>query len=189
MSVKRIPAATAEELTRPVWLRAVITTVFAVVAIFWQEETVTLLKVSFAAFFVLGATAVWDYAKVEAVPNSLRGPLAIGAAAWVLSGIAVIFVSTAAAAAVIAAIGFAAMGVAELIGGLRARREFVPARDQIILGAVGVLTAVGLAVGLHLDAHGILGIAGTGVIIMAVLLLISGAGLVHDAKRDRARTR
>lgn len=188
MSVKKIPASTAEELTRPVWLRAIITVAFAVVAIFWQQETVTLLKVSLAAFFVFGATAVWDYAKVASVPQTLRGALALGAAAWVVSGVTVIFVSTTTAAAVVAAIGFGAMGLAELIGGLRARREFVPARDQIILGAVGVLTGLGLAVGLHLDAHGILGMAGTGVIIMAVLLLISGAGLLHDARRGRART-
>lgn len=189
MSVKRIPAATAEELTRPVWLRAVITVIFAVVAIFWQGETVTLLKIAMAGYFVLGATAVWDYAKVEAVPVTLRGPLAMGAAAWVLSGVAVIFVNTAAAAAVIAAIGFAAMGVAELVGGLRARHDFIPARDQIILGGVGVLTALGLAIGLQLDPHGILGVAGMGVVIMAVVLLISGAGLIHDAKRGRASTR
>ena len=35
------------------------------------------------------------------------------------------------------------------------------------------------------DVHGILGIAGMGVIIMAVLLMISGAGMVHDARRGR----
>ncbi|GAA1140241.1 hypothetical protein [Nesterenkonia lutea] len=186
MSVKKIPASTAEELIRPVWVRAVITAVFAVVAIFWQEETVTLLKISLAAFFVLGATAVWDYAKIESVPMALRGPLALGAAAWVLSGIAVLFVNTPAAAAVIAAVGFGAMGVAELVGGLRTRREFIPAREQLTLGAVGVLTALGLAVGLGLDPHGVLGIAGMGVVIMAVLLLISGAGLLHDARRGRA---
>ncbi|KUG59586.1 hypothetical protein [Nesterenkonia jeotgali] len=189
MSVQKIPAATAEELTRPVWLRAVITVVFAVIAIFWQEETVTLLKISIAGFFVLGATAIWDYAKVEAVPNTLRGPLAMGAAAWVLSGVAVIFVNTATAAAVIAAIGFTAMGLAELVGGLRARNDFVPARDQIILGAVGVLTGLALAIGLQLDPHGILGLAGMGVTIMAVVLLISGAGLLHDVKRGRNSTR
>ncbi|GAA1174703.1 MULTISPECIES: DUF308 domain-containing protein [Nesterenkonia] len=186
MPVKRIPAPTAEALIRPVWLRAVITVVFAVVTIFWQDETLTLLKVSVAAYFVLGATAVWDYAKdEEVVPAVVRGPLALGAAVWVLSGLATVFVGTTTAAAVIAGVGFVAMGVAELVSGIRGRREFVPSRDQVLLGAVGTLTGVSLLVGMQLDVHGILGIAGMGVIIMAVLLMISGAGLVHEARRER----
>lgn len=184
MSVKKIPASTAEVLIRPVWVRAVITAVFAAFTIFWQEDTLTLLKFSLAAFFVLGATAVWDYAKnVDVVPDSARGPLALGAVVWVLSGVAAVFVDTTLTAAIVAAVGFLGMGLAELVGGLRSRKEFVPSRDHILLGAVGTATGLGLVVGMQLDPHGVLGVAGTGVIVMAVLLCISGAGLVHDAKR------
>ncbi|GAA3063716.1 MULTISPECIES: hypothetical protein [Actinomycetes] len=186
MPVKRIPAPTAEALIRPVWVRAVITAVFAAVTVFWQDETLTLLKVAVAGYFALGATAVWDYAKdEELVPATVRGPLALGAAAWVLSAVAVIFVGTTTAAAVIAGVGFVAMGVAELVAGIRGRGAFVPARDQLLLGAVGTLTGAALLVGMQLDVHGILGIAGMGVIIMAVLLMISGGGMVHDARRGR----
>lgn len=183
VAVKRTPAPTAEALIRPVWVRAVVTALFAVVAIFWQDETLNLLKFALAGYFVIGASAVWDYAKdVDVVPDSVRGPLAFGAAAWVLSGVAAVFVGTTTAAAVVAAVGFLAMGVAELVAGIRGRREFVPARDQMVLGGIGALTGVGLLAGMGLDVHGVLGMAGTGVIVMAVLLLISGAGLVHDAK-------
>ena len=49
MPVKRIPAPTADALIRPVWVRAVITTIFAVVTVFWQDETLTLLKEAVAA--------------------------------------------------------------------------------------------------------------------------------------------
>ena len=184
--MKRIPAPTAQALARPVWVRAVITAIFAVVTIFWQDETLTLFKVAVAGYFVLGASAVWDYAKDEdLVPAKVRGPLALGAAAWVLSGVAAVFVGTTTAAAVVAAIGFVTMGAAELVAGIRGRGEFVPARDQVLLGAVGTATGLGLLIGMQLDVHGILGIAGMGVIIMAVLLMISGAGMVHDARRGR----
>lgn len=183
--MKKTPAPTAQELVRPVWVRAVITVIFAVFTIFWQEDTLTLLRFSMAAFFVLGATAVWDYAKSQQVPASLRGPLAFGAAVWVLSGLAAIFVSSAGAAAVVAAVGFLGMGVAELVGGLRARKEFVPARDTLLVGALGAVTGIALIVGMQLDPHGILGIAGMGAILIAVALMISGAGLIHDSKRGR----
>lgn len=184
VSVKKIPAPTAQDLIRPVWMRGLITLAFAIFTTFWQDDTLTLLKISLAAFFVLGATAVWDYAKLEVVPDSLRGMLAVGASVWVLSGVAAVFVGGNTAAAVVAAVGFLGMGVAELVGGLRSREEFVPARDHIILGAVGTITGVSLMVGSQLDPHGILGISGMGVIVMAVLLLISGGGLVHDSKKS-----
>ena len=164
-------------------MRGIITLAFAVFTTFWQHDTLTLLKISLAAFFVLGATAVWDYAKLEVVPDSLRGMLATGAALWVISGVAAVFVGGTTAAAVVAAVGVLGMGLAELVGGLRSRGEFVPARDHILLGAVGTLTGASLLVGSQLDPHGILGISGMGVIVMAVLLLISGAGLVHDSKK------
>lgn len=181
--MKKIPAATAEDLLRPVWIRAVLTVAFAVLAIFWQNESLALLKYSLAAFFVLGASAVWDYVKSSVVPEKLRANLALGAALWGVSGIAAIFAPSTAAAAIIAAVGFFGMGVAELVGGLRVRAEFTPARDQVLLGGLGVLTGIGLGVGVSLDPHGVLGIAGTGVIVMAVLLLISAAGLTHDARK------
>lgn len=164
-------------------MRGIITLAFAVFTIFWQEDTLTLLRFSLAAFFVLGATAVWDYAKLSVVPDSLRGALAVGAAVWVVSGVAAIFVGGTTAAAVVAALGFLGMGLAELVGGLRSRRQFVPARDHILLGVIGTLTGASLLVGSQLDPHGILGISGMGVIVMAVLLMISGAGLIHDSKR------
>ncbi|TLP96972.1 hypothetical protein FEF26_08285 [Nesterenkonia salmonea] len=183
MPVTRIDPQTAAALVRPAWMRAVVTTVFAVLTIFWTDETMTLARIALAAFFILCATAVWDYVKTEQVPPKLTGAAALGAAAWVLSGIAALFAATPTALAIIAGVGFLIMGACELYGGLKVRAEFVPSRDHIILGVVGVLTGVGLFLGAGLDPHGILGISGMGVIIMAVLLLISAAGLTHEASK------
>lgn len=142
-------------------------------------------RIALAAFFVVGATAIWDYVKVQYVPERMRAAVALGAAVWVFSGIASIFAGSTAVLAIIAGVGFFVMGVTELYGGLRVRKEFVPARDHLILGVVGMLTGVGLFAGAGLDPHGVLGISGMGVVIMAVLLLISAAGLTHEARSDR----
>ncbi|WP_157984105.1 hypothetical protein [Nesterenkonia muleiensis] len=182
MPLTRIEPETAAALIRPAWTRAVITAVFAAFTIFWTDDTMTVARIALAAFFILGATAVWDYAKTEQVPPALTGAMALGAAAWVFSGIAAIFAASTTVLAVIAGAGFLVMGTCELSGALKVRAEFVPSRDHVLLGVVGILTGVGLFLGAGLDPHGILGISGTGVIIMAVLLLISAAGFTHESR-------
>lgn len=164
-------------------MRAVVTAVFAAFTIFWIDDTLTVARIGLAAFFILCATAVWDYVKTEQVPPSLTGAGALGASGWVLAGIAALFAPSTGVLAIIAGTGFLLMGACELYGGLKVRQEFVPARDHAILGVVGILTGLGLFLGAGLDPHGILGISGTGVIIMAVLLLISAAGLTHEARK------
>lgn len=183
MPVAHVDPTTAAALLRPAWTRAVITAIFALFTVFTTDETMTLARIGLAAFFILAATAVWDYVKVESVPVAMRTSISLGAAGWIFSGIAAIFAASPAALAIIAGLGFVLMGVAEFVGALRVRSQFVPARDHLILGVVGVLTGVGLFLGAGLDAHGILGISGMGVVVMAVLLLISAAGLTHESKK------
>lgn len=183
MPVTRVDVVTAQQLVRPAWVRAGITTIFALLTTFSTQETMTLARVALAAFFILGATAIWDYVKAEAVPAAMRSSVAMGAAVWIFSGLAAVFAASTTALAVVAGAGFLLMGLAEFIGALRVRATFVPARDHLILGVVGMGTGVGLFLGAGLDPHGILGISGMGVVVMAVLLLISAAGLTHETKR------
>lgn len=181
----RIEPEAAAALVRPAWVRAVITAVFAAFTIFWTDDTMTVARFALAAFFILCATAVWDYVKSERVPPALTGALAVGAVAWLISGVAALFAASTGALAIIAGVGFLMMGACEFYGALKVRTEFVPSKDHVILGVVGILTGVGLFLGAGLDPHGILGISGTGVIIMAVLLLISAAGLTHESRSAR----
>lgn len=181
--IARIDPASAQKLLRPAWVRAGITAIFALFTVFSTGETQLMARIALAAFFILCATAVWDYVKEDSVPVALRSPMAIGAAVWIFAGIAAIFATVTWALAVVAGVGFVAMGLAESYGALRSRGTFVPARDHLILGVVSMLTGVGLFMGAGLDPHGILGISGMGVVVMAVLLLISAAGLTHDAKK------
>lgn len=179
----RTEPQTAAALVRPAWVRAGITAGFAAFTIFWTDDTMTMARIALAVFFILAATAVWDYVKTEEVPPAMTGAMALGSAGWVFAGIAAVFATSTAALAIIAGIGFTLMGACELYGALKVRGEFLPSRDHVILGVVGILTGLGLFLGAGLDPHGILGISGTGVIIMAVLMGISAAGLTSDSRR------
>lgn len=183
MPVQRIPADTARQLVRPAWLRGGITAAFALFTIFWTDETHSIAQWALAAFFVLGATAVWDYIKADAVPEKFRAAASVGLAVWWLFGVGVVFAGTSIALAIVAGIGFLGMGAAELTAALRVRGEFLPARDHIILGVIGILTAAGLFLGVGLDPHGILGISGMGVVVMAVVVLIQAGGFTSDMRR------
>ncbi|WP_147103796.1 hypothetical protein [Nesterenkonia populi] len=196
MSVTKVPAETAAALQRPVWLRAGFTAAFGAFATFWTgnaelaglwgENAFVVGKVVMAAFFVLASSMVWEYGKNENVPEKLRTALAAGAALWALSGVVVIFMTSSVAVAVAAGIGLLSMGAAELIGGIRVRHEFVPARDHITVGTVTALTGVALFIWHGPDLHAVAGTAGMGMILAAALLLISAAGLTHEARQAKA---
>ena len=82
-------------------------------------------------------------------------------------------------------------GVAELVAWARHRREFIPARDQLWTGLVGLLSGGGVVVAAlqGFGPHALLGIAGGGAILIGVLLMVSGLGFHHEVRRDRGTAR
>lgn len=194
VAVTKIPAETARVLKRPTWARAVLAAVLGVFSLVWHgnEAFVDLwggndllvARIVLAAFFVLSASAVWEYAKQSPVPDVLRGGLALGAASWLLLGAAIIFFTSSLAIGLLAGAAMTVMGVAELVGGLRTRKDFVPSRDHVLVGAVGTITGVVLLAWWDLDIHGVVGVAGMGAILIAVLLMIAAAGMRHEAQKS-----
>ncbi len=106
----RVPVETAAALQRPVWLRAAFTAAFGIFATFWtgNEDLIGLWgdnaffigKVVMAAFFIVTASMVWEYAKSSHVPQRLRTMLAAGAALWTLSGAVLVLMGASWAVAV-----------------------------------------------------------------------------------------
>ncbi len=190
----RVPVETAAALQRPVWLRAAFTAAFGIFATFWtgNEDLIGLWgdnaffigKVVMAAFFIVTASMVWEYAKSSHVPQRLRTMLAAGAALWTLSGAVLVLMGASWAVAVAAGAGLLAMGALELIGGALVRGEFVPARDHMTVGGVTALTGIALFIWHGPDLHAVAGTAGMGMILAAALLLISAAGLTYEARRS-----
>lgn len=166
---------------KPILVRALIAAIFGLTTVFLQEPGLGVLKYGLAAYFVFSGSGLWEYLRRDPVPEGMRGPLSIAAAVFMLGAIALLFAGTPFVAGLIAGIALIGSGLAEVVAWARYRRDFVPARDQLYTGAVGILSGVGLLVFLHLDPHGMLGIAGGGAIIIAVLLAISGFGFRHDA--------
>lgn len=177
----KTPVETAVAVWKPVLIRALVAAIFGFSTIFLREPGVPLLKYGVAAYLVFSGTAMWEYLRREPVPEAMRSPLSMAAAAWMLGAIVLLFLSDTAVIAWVAAAALALGGVAELVAWARHRREFVPARDQLYTGLVGVGTAVGLLLFQHLDPHGLMGIIGGGAIIIAVVMAISGFGFRHDA--------
>jgi hypothetical protein len=84
--------------------------------------------------------------------------------------------------AVLAALGLAVAGVAELYLGIRFRGRHVLARDWLASGVIGLGTAGTLPFFVALGPHALLGVAGGGAIISGVLWILAGLSLRHDAR-------
>lgn len=166
---------------KPILIRALIAVIFGLTTVFLQDPGLGVLKYGLAAYFVFSGSGLWEYLRRDPVPEKMRGPLSIAAALFMVGAIALLFAGSVVVAGIIAAVALIGSGTAEVVAWAQHRRAFVPARDQLYTGLVGVLSGVGLLLFLHLDAHGLLGIVGGGAIIIAVLLAISGFGFRHEA--------
>lgn len=185
------PLEISSVVFKPILVRAAVALVFGLSTVFVPNPGVTWMKVAFALYLVFSGSAMWEYLRREPVPVAMRSPLSLAAAAWMLGTIVMLFLGSPSPIGVTVAVALVAGGAAELVAWARHRREFIPARDQLWTGAVGLLSGLGLAVGAlqGLNPHGQLGIVGGGAIIIGVLLLISGLGFHHEVRRDRGSAR
>ncbi len=166
--------------------RAITAAGFAIISIFWPGATSQVLAYGLAAFMVASAKFMWDYAKAPSAPKAARGLYAGAALAMILSGLVMALRPEVLVIGIAAAAAFIIAGVLEIVVFIRHRADFVPFKDQLVTGFVGLGVGAALLMGLHLDAHALLGLAGGGAIILAVFELISAFGLRHDAKEGQA---
>lgn len=166
--------------------RAVTAAGFAILSIFWPGATNQVLAYGLAAFMLLSAKFMWDYAKAPSAPTSVRGLYAGAALVMILSGMVMALIPGILVIGIAAAAAFMLAGALEIAVFVRHRAEFAPFKDQLVTGFVGLGVGASLLMGLNLDAHGLLGLAGGGAIILAVFELISAFGLRHDAKEGQA---
>lgn len=187
MTTQKTPLVISSEVFKPILIRAGVALFFGLSTVFVQNPGLTWMKVAFALFLVFSGSALWEYLRRDCVPEAMRSPLSLAAAAWMLGTVLLFFFGTPGGVGLTAAAALILGGVAELVAWARFRRAFLPARDQLWTGLVGVASGAALAVGAvqGLNPHGQLGIVGGGAIIIGVLLLISGLGFHHEVRRDR----
>lgn len=183
----KTPLEISSVVFKPILIRAAVALVFGLTTVFIADPGLTWMKVAFALYLVFSGSAVWEYLRREPVPAAMRSPLSLAAAAWMLGTVVLFFFGSPAGVGVTAGVALLLGGAAELVAWARHRREFIPARDQLWTGLVGLLSGAGAALGAAqgLNPHGILGIAGGGAVVIGVLLLISGLGFHHEVRRDR----
>ncbi|MFJ2618483.1 DUF308 domain-containing protein [Glutamicibacter sp. NPDC087344] len=182
MPAPKTTPAQAQDVFRPVLLRGLTATVYALLSIFWVGADEKALSYSTAAFLVVTGVFMWQYVSVDSAPDKSRGPYALGAGLMLMAGIATIFATTTLWIGILAAFAFLASGLAELYVFFTLRTQFPPFRNQLVTGVVGVILAAAALLGLNMDAHAMFGLIGGGAIVLAVFVLIAGFGHRHEMK-------
>lgn len=179
----KTPVDVADVMFKPVLIRAGVALIFGLTTVFVQQPGTMWMKIALALYLVFSGSAMWEYLRREPVPEAMRSPLSMAAAAWTLGTIVLFFFSSPQGVGLTVATALLLGGIAELVAWFRHRRDFAPARDQLITGAVGVGSGIGLFFGSGLNQHSQLGIVGGGALILGVMLAVSGVGMFLDVRK------
>lgn len=187
MAVTKIDPAISSVLFKPVLIRAGVSLIFGAVALIIQDPSHAVTSYAVAIYLVFSGTALWEYLRREPVPEAMRSPLSMACAAWCLGAIVVVglhlFEAPMWATAIAVGAAFLLGGVAELVAGLRHRKAFVPARDQILAGAVNTLAGLGLVIwSTSINDHQVLGLTGSVAFVITVITAVAGVGFWLDAR-------
>lgn len=179
----KTPLDVADVMFKPVLIRAGVALIFGLTTVFVQEPGTWWMKIALALYLVFSGSAMWEYLRREPVPEAMRSPLSMAAAAWMLGTIVLFFFGSPQGVGLTVGVALLLGGVAELVAWNGHRRHFAPARDQLITGAVGAGSGIGLLLGSGLNPHAQLGIAGGGALILGVMLAVSGVGMYLDVRK------
>lgn len=172
----------ASELSvwKPFLARAGVGAVFGLVTVFWREPSTLVMSVAGGLYLLLtGAAYLWTHrlpyraSRTRLLPD-IGGGLLLGA------GIASLVFLDDRSFAFAGAVALVVAGGVEVLHGLTARGS-VMARDLVIVGTVAVVTGALLPLVEHLGAHALLGVAGGGALLTAVVLGIAALSYRHDS--------
>lgn len=191
MSAVKPDPEIATEMFKPVLIRAGIALIFGVVSLVAQEPGTGMVNYGIAIYLVFSGSAMWEYLRRECVPEKLRSPLSMAAAVWMMGAICLVgvqlFDASVMASGIVTAVVFGLGGIAEIVAWAKYRKSFVPAKDLIGTGAVGVVTGLGLAATMisrgEITTHQVLGTTGTLAYVIAVVCAVSGIGFYLDARK------
>lgn len=194
VAVEKIDPEVSSVIFKPVLIRAGISLIFAVVALIIQQPSPALVNWGLAVYLLFAGTAMWEYLRRDPVPEAMRSPLSMAAAAWCLGAFGLVgaelFETEVWVTALIAGAAYLLGGVAELVAGLKHRAEFIPARDQLITGAVNLLAGAGLLIWMaSFTVHQVMGLTGSVAFVITVITAVSGVGFWLDVRKARQASR
>lgn len=168
-------------LWRAFSLHAVVAGAFGLLTIFWGEPSVDVMSVAGGLYFIGLAMSVHlterSLLSQGAVPAWLTQTAPVFLAAV---GVLNLWIHTDSMFARTGALALILLGVVYGIVWARNRSEHFAARDFLLVGLVALLTGALLPLFEALGAHALLGVAGGGAIITAVVLGLAALSYRHD---------
>lgn len=185
MSAQSAALPASPGLWRAFMLHAAAAGAFGLLTIFWGEPSVHVMSVAGGLYFLALAVAV------HVTAGTLRAQLAVPAfVAPVVpvllagAGLLNLLVHADAVFAWGGALALAVMGVTDLLLWGRTRGRTAAARDFLLLGGISLVTGALLPSVLALGAHALLGVAGGGAVITAVVLALAALSYRHDEREQ-----
>ncbi|WP_051427489.1 hypothetical protein [Arthrobacter sp. H20] len=181
------PLDQAAALWRPMLFRASLSAVFGALTIFWVQPSVHVMSVAGGLYLLgLAVSAVWMERAIGLRTSADRWLVGIAPGFLLAGAVLNLWIHTDAMFAQVAALVLVISGAVDLYVGIRQRRLNVVGKDLIAVGAVGVATGLLLPIFEGPGAHALLGVAGGGAIIAAVVLAIASFGYRHDVRHAAA---
>lgn len=170
-------------LWRAFLVHAAVAAAFGLVTIFWGQPSVHVMSVAGGLYFLGLALAVHltehGLRKQDAVPNRLTRTVPVFLA---VTGLLNLWIHSDRMFSGTGALALVLMGVVYLVLWAANRGKHMAARDFLLTGVVTALTGVLLPLFQALGAHALLGVAGGGAVITAVVLGLAALGYRHDAR-------
>ncbi|WP_323959809.1 hypothetical protein GC088_14925 [Arthrobacter sp. JZ12] len=176
-----IPASPG--LWRAFLLHSAAAACFGLLTIFWGQPSVHVMSVAGGLYFLALA------AVVHLTERSLREQSAVPAgmtrivpAMLAVAGVLNLLIHADAMFAITGALALLLMGAKDVVVWWRIRSDHAAARDFLLLGVVSAVTGGLLPVFQALGAHALLGVAGGGAVITAVVLALAALSYRYDSR-------
>ena len=167
---------------KPFLYRACIAAVFGVITVFLQEPSARAAALLGGLYLISAGAGLGWTARVIPLPGFPGSLVGVAAAALVLGGVFSLATPVEAGLAWVGGSALVLAGLYEVGQGLRLRGTHAAGRDVMLAGLLAAGTGVGLILVGNLGAHALLGVAGGGALMTAVLLGLAGLGYRHDAR-------
>lgn len=182
MSAETAAKTASPALWRAFLLHAAVAGAFGLLTIFWGQPSVHVMSVAGGLYFLGLAITVYLTEQSLRVQDAVPAWLTRTVPAFLaVAGLLNLWIHTDSMFAQAGALALILMGVVYLVLWARNRRHHIAARDFLLTGIVSTLTGVLLPLFQPLGAHALLGVAGGGAVITAVVLALAALSYRHDA--------
>ena len=182
MSAEKAGKPAPTPLWRAFLLHAAVAGAFGLLTIFWGQPSVHVMSVAGGLYFLgLAAAAHFTEQSLKfqgVIPSWLARTVPVFLA---IAGLLNLWIHADSMFAQTGALALILMGLVYLIVWFKNRGAHSAARDFLLIGIVTTLTGILLPLFQALGAHALLGVAGGGAVITAVVLALAALSYRHDA--------